>query len=55
MMNPAVVNDKYTSRARIWIHLSSETIKILYELISIVPTDFDMAVNYAINGDCRKK
>jgi hypothetical protein len=53
MMNATVVNDKYTSKARIWIHLSGETIKILYKLISIVPADFDMAVNYAINSDCR--
>ena len=53
MMNPAVVNDKYTSRARIWIHLSSETIQILHKLVSIIAANFDVAVKYTIDGDCR--
>ena len=53
MVNATVVDDKYTLRGRIWVHLSGETIKILYELIAIVPSNLDVTVNYAVHGDFR--
>src|SRR4051812_30823617 len=54
MMNRTIINDKYTLRLRIRIHIKEELVEISDKFIAIVATFLDVAVDDAIKQQCRK-
>ena len=52
MMYLAIVNNKNTSGAQVWIHLAHEALQILQELLSIVAAYFDVTIDDSIGCNC---
>ena len=48
-MYSAIVNDKNTLGARVWIHLAHEALQILQELLSIGAAYFDVTIDDSVN------
>ena len=48
----AIVDDKNTLGAWVWIYLAHEALQILQELLSIVATYFDVTIDDSVNCNC---
>ena len=51
-MYSAIVNDKNTFGAQVWIHLAHKALQILQELLSIVAAYFDVTIDDSVNCNC---
>jgi hypothetical protein len=51
-MYSAIVNDKNTSGARVWIYLAHKALQILQELLPIVATYFDVTIDDSVSCNC---